>query len=37
MGWKKGNSEQTRAASVAGDVVAHTAIARAARRIAIAA
>lgn len=33
MGWKKGNSEQTRAAYVAGDVVAHTAIARAARRV----
>jgi len=32
MGWKKGNSEQTRAAYVAGDVVAHAAIARAARR-----
>jgi hypothetical protein len=27
MGWKKGNSEQTRAAYVAGDVVAHAAIA----------
>lgn len=34
MGWKKGNSEQTRAAYVTGDVVAHTAIARAARRAA---
>lgn len=33
MGWKKGNSEQTRAAYVSGDVVAHTAIARAARRV----
>lgn len=32
MGWKVGYSEQTRAAYVAGDVVAHTAIARAARR-----
>ena len=32
MGWKKGNSEQTRAAYVAGDVIAHTAIARAAKR-----
>jgi integrase len=36
MGWKKGNSEQTRAAYVAGDVVAHTAIARAARRAQVA-
>lgn len=32
MGWAKGNSEQTRAAYVTGDVVAHTAIARAAKR-----
>jgi len=37
MGWKKGNSEQTRAAYVSGDVVAHTAIARARRRFAAAA
>lgn len=28
MGWKKGNSEQTRASYVTGDVVAHLAIAR---------
>lgn len=33
MGWKKGNSEQTRAAYVSGDVVAHTAIARADKRL----
>ena len=37
MGWKKGNSEQTRAAYVTGDVVAHTAIARAAKRLSAAA
>jgi integrase len=37
MGWAKGNSEQTRAAYVSGDVVAHTAIARACRRFAAAA
>lgn len=33
MGWKKGNSEQTRAAYVSGDVVANTAIARAEKRL----
>ena len=36
MGWKKGNSEQTRAAYVTGDVVARTAIARAAKRVKLA-
>lgn len=33
MGWSKGNSEQTRAAYVAGDVIAHVAIVRARKRI----
>jgi integrase len=36
MGWAKGNSEQTRAAYVSGDVVAQVAIARARRRFAAA-
>lgn len=36
MGWSKGNSEQTRAAYVTGDVVAHTAIARAKKRLKLA-
>lgn len=33
MGWAKGGSEQTRASYVSGDVVAHTAIARAAKNL----
>lgn len=37
MGWSPGNSEQTRAAYVTGDVVAHAAILRARRRFAAAA
>lgn len=32
MGWSKGSSQQTRASYVAGDVIAHAAIARAKRR-----
>ncbi|WP_337186734.1 tyrosine-type recombinase/integrase [Phenylobacterium sp.] len=32
MGWQRGSSEQTRASYVAGDVIAHAAIARAAKR-----